>query len=735
MEALSETGRRLLALLECREISHPRFKGSLPEASGLTPADLGRLLPIARALPQLPPGHPARMAAFHVEQHARLVEPSFRPEDARAILRLAKPPAPTTDEGAGYSYLSAQFLHECLNVIAGCKEELPDLPELVDPLLPIVGASDRSAEGEPASAIGAHGWFLLASFGRSANAERLARRIRASLAGSPLVLGEIEFMLGLPLHDAAAFARAASSWAMPREDSELDTPGAYRFGNVPGYLAFARNAFSTALERVNRVHEGREPFTADKAFTVGEGQVLGRCARAALDRGEPWLEDLLGPLWRKVSIAPGMAKTMPSQSVAIALGRAVEEMPNAAAITAMREVVTATRHAGVKKKLGRLLRTAERRLAARPDLLLQLRPGEAIPKSMATAVLRSVEWLYRSNSAFTRDEWHTRFLSHREVNAIASCLVWRLTCPDGSALSAMPASAGKQLMWRLDGGRLLRPEAASSIRSIALWHPVSASAREREAWRDHVMHERIEQPFLQAFRQYYHPDASELDQSSTSMFAGHTVAVKSVMGVAHSSGWTLDRHVGFLLRLGEHEFHFEFGHGFYPGYEGTDITGPLRVYRTGRSVARPEPVALSTVDPIVLSEVLRGVDLLTSVGAFALDPTAMAAEMADARRRLLGFVGDCGVRFPPDPALLPGHSADVRREVLRRLYARTPDLTVGARHVAVTGHKIHIATARVTRDGDPVIVEQPKVEGLTWLPHDDEVLSAIVGIVHALRGG
>jgi hypothetical protein len=85
MDVLNETGQRLLALLECGEVSDPCFKGCLPEMSRLTPFDLGRLLPIARTLPQLPPGHPALTAALHLERHARLVEPSFRPEDARAI--------------------------------------------------------------------------------------------------------------------------------------------------------------------------------------------------------------------------------------------------------------------------------------------------------------------------------------------------------------------------------------------------------------------------------------------------------------------------------------------------------------------------------------------------------------------------------------------------------------------------------------------------------------------------
>jgi hypothetical protein len=40
----------------------------------------------------------------------------------------------------------------------------------------------------------------------------------------------------------------------------------------------------------------------------------------------------------------------------------------------------------------------------------------------------------------------------------------------------------------------------------------------------------------------------------------------------------------------------------------------------------------------------------------------------------------------------------------------------------------------MSADGDPVNIAQPKIEGVAWLPHDDEVLSAIVGTVHVLSG-
>jgi len=54
----------------------------------------------------------------------------------------------------------------------------------------------------------------------------------------------------------------------------------------------------------------------------------------------------------------------------------------------------------------------------------------------------------------------------------------------------------------------------------------------------------------------------------------------------------------------------------------------------------------------VLSEVLRNIDLMTSVGAFAHNPQAMAA-LANMRRRKHGSVGLHGIYIPADPVVVP----------------------------------------------------------------------------------
>ena len=720
---LSETGAAFLVAMQSGAVSHPRFTGQRLNPSRLTPKDLGRLLPVAVRMRDNTSGaQAASVAARQVLSQAMLIDPEFCAEDAQAVLKFGAP----TEVSQPNEWLGADFI---LKVLAGCADQLPDLSDLVAPHLP----SAEWEKGDAERAQGAHGWLLLASLCKTPEAEMLADTIRTSSANAPLLLDELEVMVSLPMRDAITLARLASRWAMPRDDSDLEAPGTYLLAHLPSYMAFAQRALATASEKVSRIHAGVDPYAADKAFSPPEGQVLGRCARAGLDQGAPWLDAVLAPLWKNASVAPGAAKTMPSQSVAISLGRAVEEMPNASAISTMREVIGAVRHAGVKKKLLRMLRTAERRLADRPDLILQLPSDAKLTRTMVMAVRRSMEALYRIQPVFALEDWESRFRSHKEVFSIARDLIWRIMQPDEEPFGAMPVLTGNQLSWRLADGTT---RAADTGQSIVLWHPLVAEAGERDVWRDHIMKARIEQPFLQAFRQFYRPVEDELRRSSTAMFAEHTVAIKSVMGVAQSIGWALGRDGGFSLRVGTHVFHFDFDRDFHPGYDGTATTQSLCAYQTaGKKDARLQLATLSTIDPVVLSEVLRNVDLLTSVGAFAHDPQAMAA-LANVRRRKQGSVGFHGVYVPPDPVVVPvGQSADMRREVLRRLYARdSPDVSVAARHVETLGHKIHIATARVTRNGEPVELELPTDEAsVVWLPHDDNVLSLIVQQVHFIR--
>ncbi|MFM9940555.1 MAG: DUF4132 domain-containing protein [Hyphomicrobiaceae bacterium] len=596
MTELSEIGTAFLAVIQSGSVTHPRFVGRQLDPSGLSPRDIGRLLPAAFQTGSLASASTAaRNAAWQIIAQAKLVEPQFSSQDARTLLKHWVPPA---SDHLTLVPVRHDVTDRILQVISGCSEELPDISALIAPHLPSVNAQIDGAE--TIRAIGGsrpHGWLLLASMCDTPGAERLADTIRAQCAESSLLRDEVDLMLSLPRRDAINLARIASGWAGPRSDDDLEPRGTFPLGLLPPYLEFARRALEAAIEKAARIHAGHDPYVSDKAFTPTEGQLLGRCVRAAHDQKAPWLNPLLARLWNQVSIAPGIGKSVPSQSVAIALGRVIEDAPSASTISIMREVINNVRHAGVKKKLSKFLHSAERRLAESPDFIMQLPADIKLPKAMVTTARRAIEAFYNSQPVFSLNDWADRFARQKELLQITSSLIWRVEQIGQTSYSAMPIFKRDQVSWRMADGNVYDGE---SSQSVTLWHPLPADDIERDAWRDHVMAAKIKQPFLQAFRQFYRLDSDALNEVGTTMFANHTVDIKTVMGISKSTGWSLEPDVGFSRRIGAHVFHFDFGRGFYPGCLGAARTGPLLSFKSGGRGKQLKPVALGTIDPVIM---------------------------------------------------------------------------------------------------------------------------------------
>lgn len=720
-----------LRRLQSEEVLHPHFSGERLDTWRLDARDLGELLPFAwQAYGNDTAPQPARFAAHAIIRRAEEMEPRFSPDARHAALTIVNdqigqypkekkylgPFTPLKEvviEGATVRDLSRAAL-----VLRCCEGECPSsVSALVASLLTRI---DKKTN-EP------HLVAALARFVGPDIADPILKRLRAAFSGSALVLSEIKAMQTMNGRDALIVAKCAE-WK-PSETGALPPRGAYPLSQIPEYVKFAENGFASALERVEAIHSGHAPYHSDKAFTVDEGQAIDRIARVGLDLDASWLRRILHDLWLKASVAPTKAKTMPSQSVAVALGRAVEDLPTPEAVTAMRDVVKAVRHAGVKKKLSRLLRTSERHLAGLPDLILRLPSGEPIPKTLIPTVKRSIEGLFQSSLSITIDKWTERFIDQPQIRPMTQKLIWRIIDETRVNRSAMPATARGKTTWRLVDGDTV---SGADVREVGLWHPLTANPEERKHWRGHIMDRRIAQPFLQAFRQYYRPEDEELQTSSTTMFAGHKASIRPLMGVAGSQGWTFGDDASFYLFKGSWRFRFDCDARLFPGQEGDTTTGPLFVeaWRNGRF----SPVPLATLDPVLLSEVLRSVDLLTSVGAFAYDPV----EAAKASLSSVGFIGLQGINFSPPVAEPPvGQRAYMRREVLKRLYGRDIEadrVIVGPRHVKVGPYAIHVATGRVTRDGGPVDFTPEDLakkgqRNVAWIPYEDKIMAYIVNVV------
>ncbi len=711
-----------LSVLRSESVSRPRFRGPTLDASGLDSVELGLLLP----------------EAWRVVLLARERAPDAAWDAANQVMRQADEHRPTFTDGAALPalkvlvsahehpgeplpfYDKGWLLQRAVEIVRWtedplsekCRELLSRLPLRADDV------NQKTATHEVP--------FLrlaLALIAGGAIAERVLAETRDAHADAPLLHQELDVVQKMPGRQPLKFAETVRSYQVDVTDGEIDPPGGYPLADLEGYMAFAEAAWAEGLRRLAAIHRGDVAYQPHKAFDIWETRVLGRVARVGLDRDCQWLDQGLRQMWFQASLAPDQkAKTTPSQALSFELGHAVQQRPTPHSVTVMREVANAARHAGVKKKLARFQRTAERRLAARPDLILLLPRGEPVPKPLVTTVKRSYEQLYRHNQPLRFEDWHQRFFDLKPLRSMTEKLIWQICDDNGTAATARPALKRGAFQWQRADGSVL---AKALDQQITLWHPLLSDVDEREAWRDVIVSSKIKQPFAQAFRENYRPDDDDLTTSSTDLFAGYSLDVRRLLGVAQAQGWAIDHVDGLILWLGDQKFLFDVGHGLYPGALGHVKSGAVTVSRR-TDLGDLQPARLGDVNPIVLSEVLRSVDLLTSVAAFAYDPVEHYAALHAACSETMV----CGEHMMWRQNLPGGQSANMRCSALRRLYqdgGSNCDVGIEARHVRIRDYKIHIATARVTRHGDPVEFALPAMKaGAVWMPYDDEIMARII---------
>jgi hypothetical protein len=533
---------------------------------------------------------------------------------------------------------------------------------------------------------------------------RVLDQLAADLADSPLLVGELRMAAYL---DLAANILLADVVSPDHETSEeAKTEGLQRLSDCPAYAGFAEAGLKRAAERLRKIHAFELPYASDKAFTLNESAVIARLARVALGRDEAWLPPVLDELFSKVTLAPTAAKTAPSQSVAIALGHAVEALPTPEAVATLREVIRTTRHAGVVKRLQRNLRGAERGLAGRPEIALRLPPDRPISKPELTTIARCLEAGFALGMDHDYEDWRVRLAEHPQIRALAAALVWRILDPAGSRNAVLPMRAGARLALRDLSGAEITPKEGSRV---ALWHPSDATAQERDAWRDRFAALKIKQPFKQVFREHYAPPPEERSDATTAMFAGHVVAVTPFLGLARRERWQIDDYC-LIRSFGKWTAKLDLADPVYPGYRGETTTGSVSIRASGED----RSARLGAAPAAALSEILRSVDLLVSASGFAV--TAEEADGSpDARLR----------RLAETPL---GTMAEMRKQALQRMLGGLDGVRFEARHLCLGPYAIHLSTGRVTRDGDPVTIDlpkDPKRSARPWLPYDEKLLEAI----------
>ena len=270
--------------------------------------------------------------------------------------------------------------------------------------------------------------------------------------------------------------------------------------------------------------------------------------------------------------------------------------------------------------------------------LKELRGAQKDIKSMLSVQKERIEKMFLKNQSWPFAIWQERYLNHPVVGVVVRPLIWCFSRNENTVLG----------IWK--EGKLLdvngNPVADLKETSVSLWHPISSSAEEIKVWRARVVEIQIVQPFKQAHREIYLLTDAEMNTGAYSnRFASHIIKQHQFSALAATRGWRYSLQGAWdgggddIARLDIPTFNVwaEFwvqGIGEY-GADTTEAgifsyvsTDQVRFYKTKSSlddvnesnIHSDDPLPIADVPALVLSEVLRDVDLFVGVCSVGNDP-------------------------------------------------------------------------------------------------------------------
>ena len=372
---------------------------------------------------------------------------------------------------------------------------------------------------------------------------------------------------------------------------------------------------------------------------------------------------------------------------------------------------------------------------------------------MLPALAQRLDRQFAARRTWTYAAWRDRYLNHPLAGTIARRLLWTV---DGEACGFADGEL-----------RTLAGAPVAGGATVELWHPIGREPAEVLAWRDWLEHHRITQPFKQAHREVYLlTDAERNTGTYSNRFAGHILRQHQFHSLTAIRGWHNKLRImadatfpPATRELPQWGLRAEFWIKGYGDDAYTDIiasgsylrlaTDQVRFYPAGapqnaahdvshhgsgyymlvgRGQEPVPPVPLTEIPALVLSEVLRDVDLFVGVASIGNDP---AWEDGGPNGRFAGYWTSHGFSEL-------GQTAQTRRDLLGRLLPRlaiADQCTIEGRFLHVRGtrhsYKIHLGSGNVMiTPGDRYLCIVPgrdAAPGLGYLPFEgDLTLSVIV---------
>ena len=284
-----------------------------------------------------------------------------------------------------------------------------------------------------------------------------------------------------------------------------------------------------------------------------------------------------------------------------------------------------------------------------PEELKEIKAAATDLRKMLPAQRDRIENLYLQQKSWEYPSWRERYLDHPVVGTLARRLIWRFTDEEHQASGVyyegrIVGRNGDILDWLDDSTR------------VELWHPMREDTGEVLAWRDWLAELEIRQPFKQAHREVYLlTDAERTTSTYSNRFAAHVIKQHQFNALCAARGWKNklrlmvdDEYPPATLELPAWGLRAEFWveglgdeYGTYTTEAGTYLylaTDQVRFYSIDAREnyahaggggyaadfrgqgALAGPLDLEEVPPLVLSEVMRDVDLFVGVASVGNDP-------------------------------------------------------------------------------------------------------------------
>jgi len=295
-------------------------------------------------------------------------------------------------------------------------------------------------------------------------------------------------------------------------------------------------------------------------------------------------------------------------------------------VTALLEV-----HRGLKAELT-WLRADGKRLKSVPAALKEafaadvhsLKQSQKEIAKLLPAQRDRLEQLFLQERTWSLTAFRSRYFDHPLLGILARRLIWRYS--DGGR-----ACDGIWLDGQIVDEQDQTLDWLGAETQVASWHPLTCGLKQIRAWRAWLDRHQVRQPFKQAHREIYIlTDAERRTDTYSNRFAAHIIRQHQFSALCRERGWryTLqgnwDSQNTPTLELPEWALRAEFWVEPLADENAASASGvylhlatdQVRFYRRGEG----DPMPLANVPPLVLSEVLRDIDLFVGVASVGNDP-------------------------------------------------------------------------------------------------------------------